>query len=88
MDEQKIRADRDLGKNLRRLRLEHKLSQERLCVKLQLKGCDIGRTTYEKYENGELNIRASVLAALKEIYGCAYEDFFDGLDDAAEVKKD
>ena len=43
-------------------------------------GCDIGRTTYAKYEAGELNIRASVLIALKQIYDCTYDDFFLGLD--------
>ena len=79
--EQKIRRDRNMGMNLRRLRLENALSQEKLCVQLQRSGCDIGRSTYEKYENGELNIRASVLIALKKIYNCAYDEFFAGLDD-------
>lgn len=78
--EQKIRRDRNMGDNLRRLRLNHKLSQEKLCAKLQRRGCDIGRTTYAKYEAGELNIRASVLIELRNIYGCTYDDFFKGLE--------
>lgn len=78
--EQKIRRDRNMGDNLRRLRLDHKLSQEKLCAELQRRGCDIGRTTYAKYEAGELNIRASVLIELRNIYGCTYDDFFKGLD--------
>ena len=78
--EQKIRRDRNLGDNLRRLRLAAGLSQEKLCAELQRRGCDIGRTTYAKYEAGELNIRASVLIELKKIYGCTYDDFFAGLD--------
>ena len=77
--EQKIRRDRNMGDNLRRLRLDHKLSQEKLCAELQRRGCDIGRTTYAKYEAGELNIRASVLIELRNIYGCTYDDFFKGL---------
>ena len=52
-----------MGDNLRRLRGMHGQSQEKLCVQLQRMGCDIGRTTYAKYEAGELNIRASVLIA-------------------------
>ncbi len=68
-----------MGENLRALRLQHNFSQEKLCAELQRRGCDIGRSTYEKYEVGELNIRISVLIALKEIYGCAYDDFFAGL---------
>ncbi len=79
--EQKIRRDRNMGDNLRRLRDAYGISQEKLCVELQRHGCDIGRTTYAKYEAGELNIRASVLIALKRIYACSYDDFFKGLDD-------
>lgn len=41
---------------------------------------DIGRSTYAKYENGELNIRISVLMELKKIYNCSYDEFFDDLD--------
>ncbi len=78
--EQKIRRDRNMGDNLRRLRLYNHLSQEKLCAELQRRGCDIGRTTYAKYESGELNIRASVLIELRNIYGCSYDEFFWGLD--------
>ena len=79
--EQKLRRDRSMGDNLRKLRLERRLSQEKLCAQLQRMGCDSGRTTYEKYETGELNIRISVLVALRKIYGCSYDAFFEGLDE-------
>lgn len=69
-----------MGDNLRKLRLEYNISQEKLCVELQRRGCDIGRTTYAKYEAGELNIRASVIIELRKIYNCTYDDFFEGLD--------
>lgn len=69
-----------MGDNLRRLRKKQGLSQEKVCAALQLRGCDIGRTTYAKYESGELNIRASVLIALKDLYGCAYDEFFRDLE--------
>ncbi len=69
-----------MGGNLRRLRLANGLSQEKLCAELQRRGCDIGRSTYEKYEVGELNIRASVLIELKKIYNCSYDEFFAGLE--------
>lgn len=77
--EQKIRRDRNIGDNLRRLRDAKGISQEKLCSLLQLRGCDIGRSTYDKYERGELNVRVSVLIQLKDIYGCTYDDFFAGL---------
>ena len=78
--EQKLRRDRRIGDNLRALRDKHDISQEKLCEKLQRRGCDIGRTTYAKYESGELNVRISVLLELKKIYQCSFEDFFEGLD--------
>ena len=78
--EQKIRRDRNMGDNLRKLRLNYDISQEKLCAELQRRGCDIGRSTYAKYEAGELNIRVSVLIELKKIYNCSYDDFFEGLD--------
>ena len=78
--EQKLRRDRNLGDNLRRLRNASGRSQEKLCAELQRRGCDIGRTTYAKYEAGELNIRASVLIELRKIYNCTYDEFFAGLD--------
>ena len=83
--EQKIRRDRCMGDNLRRLRAASGLSQERLCAELQRRGCDIGRTTYAKYEAGELNIRASVLIELRKIYACGYDEFFAGLDTVDEA---
>ena len=78
--EQKIRRDRNMGDNLRRLRNNAGLSQEKLCAELQCRGCDIGRTTYAKYEAGELNIRASVIIELRKIYKCSYDEFFAGLE--------
>ena len=78
--EQKIRRDRNMGDNLRRLRNDAGLSQEKLCAELQRRGCDIGRTTYAKYEAGELNIRASVIIELRKIYKCSYDEFFVGLE--------
>ncbi len=69
-----------MGDNLRKLWLKHEISQEKLCAELQRRGCDIGRSTYAKYEAGKLNIRISVLIELKKIYNCSFDDFFDGID--------
>ena len=78
--EQKLRRDRCMGDNLRRLRIQKGISQEKLCAELQRRGCDIGRTTYAKYESGELNIRVSVLMELRRLYDCSYDAFLAGLD--------
>ena len=73
-----------MGANLRRLRDKADISQEKLCAELQRRGCDIGRTTYAKYESGELNIKVSVIIELKKIYNCEYDEFFEVLDVNAE----
>ncbi len=77
--EQKLKRDCAMGDNLKKLRINYGISQEKLCAKLQLLGCDIGRTTYAKYESGELNIRISVIVKLRDIYECSYDDFFENL---------
>lgn len=77
--EQKLRCDLNMGVNLKRLRRDKGLSQEKLCAELQRRSCDIGRSTYEKYEAGKLNIRISVLVELRKIYECAYDEFFAGM---------
>ena len=73
--EQKLKCDVYIGKNLRRLREKFGLSQEKLCAELQCRNCDIGRSTYAKYENGELNIRISVLMELKKMWFQFIKDF-------------
>ncbi len=50
--EEKIRQNPNVSGNLRRLRDAHGFSQEKVCAALQLRGCDIGRTTYARYESG------------------------------------
>ena len=79
--EQKLRRDCNMGENLKILREKHGISQEKLCTELQRRECDIGRTTYAKYESCELNIRISVIIELRKIYNCKYDDFFIGLGD-------
>ncbi len=74
--DQKLKNDCNIGRNLKRLRKEHGFSQERLCAQLQLLSCDIGRSSYAKYEAGLSNIRVSVLLKLKDIYNCSYDEFF------------
>ncbi len=79
--EQKLRRDLKMGDNLRRLRLDHEYSQEKLCAELQRRSHDISRSAYSKYESGELNIKISVIIALKKLYNCSYDEFFMGLDE-------
>ena len=76
----KLRQDISIGNNLRKLRKKSRLVQWQTAAKLQVRGCDITRSVYSKYETGELNIPVSVLIALKDIFKCEYADFFEGLE--------
>lgn len=78
--DQKLKRDLNMGVNLKRLRDNSGLSQEKLCAELQRRGFDIGRSTYAKYEYGELNIPISIIIELKKIHSCTYDDFFLDLD--------
>ena len=77
--EQKLRRDLNMGNNLRWLLYNAGFSQETLSAELQRRDCDISRSTYQKYESGNLNIPIRVIITLKEIYGCTYDDFFKDL---------
>lgn len=65
------------------LRNRHLVDYSSVCVAYCTR--TTGRTTYAKYESGELNIRASVIIELRKFYGCAYDAFFEGLDSNDEA---
>lgn len=73
----KLRQDVTIGHNLKKQRKSANLTQEQTIAKLQLRGSNITRSTYSRYETGELNIKISDLIWLKEIFKCNYDDFFD-----------
>ena len=75
---------KSIGSRLKELRRKYNWTQEKLCAELQRRGCDIARSTYAKYEAGELNVKISVIVELKKFYGCSYDDFFEGLDGAGK----
>lgn len=73
---QKVLNTLNFGANLRQLRKSYGFTQERLVAHLNLKGIDVSRSKYSRYETGELNIPLEVIKALQEIYQCPYEKFF------------
>lgn len=73
---QYILQDIPIGANLLRLRKARKLTQEQVVARLQLLGSSMSRATYSKIETGTRNIKAGDLAALKEVFGVSYDEFF------------
>ena len=65
-----------LSLNLRRLRQEHRWTQEQVAAKMQVEGCSIFRTTYTKIELGVYPIRLSELEVLRKLYNVSYNELF------------
>ena len=72
---QRIRQDEriNIGKNIRRIRKERKISQKEMAENMQLLRIPITRETYVKLERGIRNVGASELKAIKEILDTSYE---------------
>lgn len=77
---QKLKVDMNIGNNLRTLRVKNKYKQDEVVAKLSNYEILITRSTYSRFETGELNVPVSILVALHKIYKCSFDDFFVGLD--------
>ncbi len=77
---QKLRPDMGVGQNIQKLRYQKKLTQDQVIAKMQLLNMKVSRSTYAKIETNRINIRISELVALKEIFGCDFNDFFMDLE--------
>lgn len=77
---QKLKVDVNIGNNMRKLRNAHDFKQDQIVAKLSNFGIDLSRSTYSRFETGELNVPVSVIVALHKIYKCSYDAFFEGLD--------
>ena len=76
---QKLRPDLAIGANLQRIRMENKMTQSVVALKLQLSGLDISDESYRKIEENKRCIRISELVALKLLFKVDFNDFFKGL---------
>lgn len=64
--------------NLKKLRLNRGLTQEKLCKELRKHDLYIDRTTYSKYETGSRNIPCDVLVKFAVFFETTY-DYILGL---------
>ena len=75
MEKQKIKQDQiQIGRNIRRLRLEKKLGQTELANKLQLEGVDMTREALVKIERGIQHISATQLKAIRDVLQTSYDE--------------
>lgn len=71
-----IEYEKAVGQNIRRLRMQKKLSQEQLSAKLQVRGCDITRSALAKIEMGQRHIYPDELKILHELLNVPYDELF------------
>ena len=75
MAEQKIKqVGIDIGRNIRRIRLEKGYGQTDFARMLQLKNVDITRETLVKIERGIQHIQATQLLAIKNVLETTYDE--------------
>lgn len=66
--------EKAVGRNIRRIRMERRLSQDQVSAQLQVRGCDVTRSALAKMEVGQRHIYLDELKALKEILSVSYEE--------------
>ena len=75
MNDSKIKQDEiRIGQNIRKIRLERKIGQTELVMRLQLKGIDMTRESLVKIERGIQHIYATQLKAIKEELDTTYDE--------------
>ncbi len=78
----KIRQNKEhynIGANIRKYRMENKMTQEQTVAKLQLLGIEISRGSYAQLECGMYNIKVQELLGLSKIFNVPIEAFFQGM---------
>lgn len=76
------KIEKQVGNNIRILRIRKKLTQDMLAARLQVNGCDITRSAIAKIEVGQRHLYPDEIIVLKQVLDVSYEDIFniDGLD--------
>lgn len=68
--------EKQVGKNIRRLRERSGMTQEMLSAKLQVEGCDITRSALAKIEVGQRHLYPDEIILIKNILKTTYDDIF------------
>lgn len=69
--------EKQVGENLRRLRMERGLTQEQVSAKLQVRDCDVTRSALAKIEVGQRHVYVDEIKALREIFGVSYDQLLE-----------
>ena len=69
--------EKQIGANIRRLRMKRGLTQDQAAAKLQVLGCDVTRSALAKIEVGQRHLYVDEIKALREIFGVSYDQLFE-----------
>lgn len=69
-------TEKKIGENIKKFRLNAKMTQDVLAAKMQLSGCDITRSAIAKIEVGQRHIYPDEIIILKEILNVSFDDIF------------
>lgn len=76
---QKIKQDLPIGANIRKYRQAMNLTQVQLAAYMQLRGCDIDRSTLSHIELGDYNIKLSYIVTICDILKIDFNTLFSDL---------
>jgi len=65
-----------VGRNIERLRKEHKIKQKDFISQMQIMGCDINPTSYSKLEGQIRSVTDRELYVIAKILGVPIEELF------------
>ena len=68
--------EKRIGRNIRTLREKACMTQEQLATQLQLRGCDITRSSVAKIEVGQRHLYPDEILWIREILNVDYECIF------------
>ncbi|MDL2274083.1 helix-turn-helix domain-containing protein [Oscillospiraceae bacterium OttesenSCG-928-G22] len=74
---QDIKANKNMGANIKKARIAAGLTQEQLAAKMQTAGCDISRGTLAKIEAGIRHVSLEELRTIKAILKVEFDDLLD-----------
>ena len=72
-----VQIEKQIGKNIRMLRENAKMTQDQLAAKLQTEGCDITRSALAKIEVGQRHLYAEQIILITSILKTTYNEILN-----------
>lgn len=70
----KLSVEKQIGENIKNLRIKSEMTQEILAAKLQIEGCDITKSAIAKIEVGQRHLYPDEIILIKKILNTTYDE--------------